>query len=65
MNGRLLPLDAPGQWAKAIDELLADQTLRERLGAAGRRTAREDFSLDRTVSGTIAVYRDVLRSPAG
>lgn len=65
VNGRLLPLDAPGQWAKAIDGLLADQTLRERLGAAGRRTAREDFSLDRTVSGTIAVYRDVLRSPAG
>jgi glycosyltransferase involved in cell wall biosynthesis len=46
-----------------IDELLEDQNLRARLGAAGRRTAREDFSLDRTVSGTIAVYRDVLGQP--
>ncbi|HEU5154590.1 MAG TPA: glycosyltransferase family 4 protein [Gemmatimonadales bacterium] len=63
VNGRLLPLDAPDQWAKAIDKLLGDQALRERLGAAGRRTAREDFSLDRTVSGTIAVYRDVLGPP--
>jgi glycosyltransferase involved in cell wall biosynthesis len=59
----LLPLDKPESWAKAIDELLGDQALRERLAAAGRRTAREDFSLDRTVSGTIAVYRDVLGQP--
>ncbi|HSE69055.1 MAG TPA: glycosyltransferase family 4 protein, partial [Gemmatimonadales bacterium] len=63
VNGRLLPLDAPDQWAKAIDQLLGDQALRERLGAAGRRTAREDFSLDRTVAGTIAVYCDVLAQP--
>ena len=63
VNGRLLPLDAPERWAQAIDELLGDQNLRGRLGAAGRRTAREDFSLDRTVSGTLAVYRDVLGLP--
>jgi len=59
----LLPLDAPARWAQAIDELLKDQNLRARLSAAGRRTAREDFSLDRTVSGTIAVYRDILGQP--
>jgi glycosyltransferase involved in cell wall biosynthesis len=64
VNGRLLPLDSPRRWAEAIDELLGDRALRERLGAAGRRTAREDFSLDRTVTETIAVYRDILGHPA-
>jgi glycosyltransferase involved in cell wall biosynthesis len=54
------PLEAPA-WASTIERLLADQPLRERLGAAARRTARETFSLERTVERTAAVYRDVLR----
>lgn len=54
------PLDPPA-WASAIERLLADEPLRERLGTAARHTARETYSLERTVERTAAVYRDVLR----
>lgn len=60
MNGRLVPLDRPDLWATAIEELLSDRATRTAMGAAGRRTAREEFSLDRTVEGTLAVYDDIL-----
>jgi hypothetical protein len=30
------------------------------MGAAGRRTAREEFSLDRTIEATLAVYDEIL-----
>ena len=60
VNGRLLPLNQPAGWARALEELLVDGTLRERLATAGRRTARQEFSLERTVDGTLAVYHAVL-----
>jgi glycosyltransferase involved in cell wall biosynthesis len=66
-DGLLVAPTDPAAWAAAIERLLADPALRERLGAAGRRTARETYSLERTVERTAAVYRDVLRctgSPA-
>ncbi|HEX5632275.1 MAG TPA: glycosyltransferase family 4 protein, partial [Gemmatimonadales bacterium] len=59
-NGRLVPPLEPAAWARAIDELLADGPTTARLAAAGRRTAREEFSLERTVERTLAVYREVL-----
>jgi glycosyltransferase involved in cell wall biosynthesis len=54
------PLD-PAAWASSIERLLGDTALRERLGAAARRTARETYSLERTVERTATVYQDVLR----
>jgi glycosyltransferase involved in cell wall biosynthesis len=53
------PLDAAA-WAEAIDRVLGDSALAAGLGAAARRTARETFSLDRTVAGTLSVYQSVL-----
>jgi glycosyltransferase involved in cell wall biosynthesis len=61
VNGRLLPPDDPLAWARALEEVLGDPAYAARLAEAGRRTAREEFSLERTVARTIAVYEDVLR----
>jgi glycosyltransferase involved in cell wall biosynthesis len=55
------PLDAAA-WAEAIDRVLGDSALSGRLGTAARRTARETFSMDRTVARTLAVYRSALPS---
>jgi L-malate glycosyltransferase len=60
VDGRLVSALDPSAWAAAIDQLLADVTLARRLGEAARSTARERFSLERTVESTIAVYREVL-----
>jgi len=43
--------------------LLADPTLRERMGAAGRRRYEDMFSLDRMLKKTLEVYRDVMGDP--
>ncbi|HET8650607.1 MAG TPA: glycosyltransferase family 4 protein [Gemmatimonadales bacterium] len=59
-DGLLVPPADPAAWAAAIERLIADPALRERLGAAARRTARERFSLDHTVERTAQLYRDVL-----
>jgi len=61
VNGLLLPPNEPEAWARAIDEVLGDPAYAARLAEAGRRTAREEFSIERTVARTIAVYEDVLR----
>jgi glycosyltransferase involved in cell wall biosynthesis len=53
------PLD-PVAWATAIDRILGDDALARRLGAAARHTARDTFSLDRTVRETLALYQAVL-----
>ncbi|HKN63692.1 MAG TPA: glycosyltransferase, partial [Gaiellaceae bacterium] len=53
------PRDAPALRA-AVERLLADPSLRERLGRAGRESARERFGWDGVVERTLAVYRDVL-----
>jgi glycosyltransferase involved in cell wall biosynthesis len=53
------PLD-PRAWAAAIERLLGDAALAARLGTAARATAREKFSLDRTVERTLALYRSLV-----
>ncbi|MBA3318709.1 MAG: glycosyltransferase family 4 protein [Gemmatimonadales bacterium] len=61
INGLLVPPRDPVAWASAIERLLADPALRERLGSAARHTARVEFAMERTVERTAAVYRMVLR----
>ena len=59
-NGRLVaPLESAG-WAHAIEELLTNPTLAQRLGAAARGAARERFALEHTVSRTAELYRSVV-----
>ncbi|HCG94725.1 MAG TPA: glycosyl transferase [Halieaceae bacterium] len=46
----------------ALDALLADKALRDRLGAGGSHLARSEFSLDAMVEGNLKVYQSVLDS---
>lgn len=64
VDGLLVAPTDPAAWGAAIERVLADPALSGRLGAAGRRTARETYPLERTVARTAALYRDVLRCPA-
>lgn len=57
------PLD-PTSWAAALERVLLDAPLATGLGEAARRTARERFSLDRTVSRTLELYRSLVPSAA-
>jgi L-malate glycosyltransferase len=59
-TGRLVPINQPAELARAITDLLANQDLRKMLGVNARRRVEEKFSLDRMISETEAVYREVL-----
>jgi D-inositol-3-phosphate glycosyltransferase len=60
IDGLLVPPLDPAAWAVAIDRLLGDRDLAGRLGSAARDTARETFTLERTVEGTIALYQGLV-----
>jgi glycosyltransferase involved in cell wall biosynthesis len=47
----------PGQLAAALEVVLSDSELRERLGAAGRQRALEHFSWPVTAAATVEHYR--------
>lgn len=53
------PHDEPGL-AKAIVDLLEHDTLRERMGDAGRARVEERFSVERMIADTLAAYERVL-----
>lgn len=59
-TGRLVPIGKPGELARAITDLLASHDLRKMLGVNARRRVEQKFSLDRMISETEAVYREVL-----
>ena len=60
VDGRLVrPLD-PAAWARAIEELLSNVTTANRLGTAARHTARETYTLERTVQRTGELYRSLV-----
>jgi phosphatidylinositol alpha-mannosyltransferase len=57
--GRLVPPGDAGALAAALGELLADESLRARLGGAGRREAQR-YDWDAVVGDVVAVYERVL-----
>lgn len=59
-TGLVVPPRDPGALAAALNRLLVDPGLRQRLGERGRRRARSEFSIDSMVAGTMAVYEKVL-----
>jgi glycosyltransferase involved in cell wall biosynthesis len=59
-NGCLVEHGDPAAWARAITGVLADPEKARGLGEAARHTAREDFSLAKTVEGTLGVYGGVV-----
>lgn len=56
--GLLLDPDDVVQWAQALDQLLSDATLRDRLVSAGHERVRR-FSWDAAAEDTLAVYREL------
>jgi glycosyltransferase involved in cell wall biosynthesis len=60
-TGFLVPPRDPEAMAARIVQLLQDDALRARMGEAGLRRARERFTLDHMVDGTLAVYEKLLQ----
>lgn len=59
VDGLLVAPTDPRAWGEALERVLQDAGLSDRLARAGRQRAREDFSFDRMLDRTIAVYRSV------
>jgi len=61
-TGLTVPPADSGALASAINRLLGDENLRRSLGNAARERARQEFSLDRMTSRTLALYDTVMGS---
>ncbi len=62
-TGLVVPPADPSALALALERLLADPALRQRLGAAGRQRAQAEFSAPVYVERTQRAYEDVLAHP--
>ena len=62
VTGVLVPPRDPGALRRAVEALLADPGLRDRLGRAGRERARERFGWDGVAWATLEVYRQAVAS---
>ena len=61
-TGILVPPRDDHALADAIVRLLTDQSLRQRMGEAGRSLAYARFSAERMVTDTLAAYERLVRS---
>jgi len=59
-NGLLVPAKDAAALAAAIGRLLDHPDERQRMGTRGRERAVEEFSQERVIEATLAVYREVL-----
>jgi glycosyltransferase involved in cell wall biosynthesis len=59
-NGLLVPPRDPVALAEALGILIRDPALRARMGHRGRQIAERDFSVEKVVRETLAVYRGLL-----
>ena len=59
-NGFLVPVRNAEAIATAIERLLRDERLRERMGRRGRQIVEEEFSVERVVSETLALYKKLV-----
>lgn len=62
-HGRLVDPGDPPALAAALTELLTDADQRAALAAAGHARVRADFSIDRAIERTQALYDQVLNAP--
>lgn len=59
-NGILVPVKDPLALADAIQQLVEDPDLRKRMGLFGREIAVNEFSIEKVVQKTLAVYRELM-----
>ena len=55
-NGRVVSTNNVDELAGAMDELLADEGVRNQLGRAGRQTILDKFTLQSELNGNLSVY---------
>ena len=60
VHGLLVPPRDPRALGAALQRLIDDPVLRERLGAAANKRVRAEFTSERTLAGTDAAYRTAL-----
>lgn len=60
LNGLLVPPGDISALEAALARLIASAEERSRLGAAARETIAREFTLDRVIGETLAVYRELL-----
>jgi glycosyltransferase involved in cell wall biosynthesis len=60
VTGILVPAGDAEALADALIRLLRDPDLRRRMGQAGQERVRAEFTIDRVVSQTLAVYESVI-----
>ncbi len=63
-TGLLVPPRDAVALAEAIRRLVADPGLRRRLARAARERVKQEFSLERVISETLALYQEVVRGGA-
>lgn len=59
-NGLLVPPRDAGALADALERLILDAGLRRQMGRRGRERAEAEFSQERVIAETLAVYRELL-----
>ena len=62
-TGLLVPPNDPRALAEAIERLIGDPALRRRCIAEGRRRVEAEWTVDRMVERTLAVYDECLQQP--
>jgi len=55
-SGILIPPKNPGEIAKALDLLIKNKSMREKMGTRSLELATQKFSFDKMLSGTIDIY---------
>lgn len=61
VTGLVVPAGDPNALAEALNNLLENPGLRSALGENARRRVQEEFRVERMVSATMEVYREILR----
>jgi glycosyltransferase involved in cell wall biosynthesis len=64
-TGLVASPDDAGGLAERIERLIRDASLRARLGAAGRRRAELNYSLESCAAGVLRVYEEAMQRPLG
>lgn len=65
VDGLLVPPDSPAALADSLRRLLADESLRTRLGESGRMKVESSFTFDRRIEQEAAVYDRLLGRAQG
>ena len=60
VDGLLVQPRDPEAWARAIEQVLGNPAVAVRLGESARKTARETYTLERTIERTARLYRGIV-----